>query len=78
MSACYRIIAQTRVLYESHGQGGEGVHRINELLDRTLKSFTKLSDNRRAAVLGVLFGLLMCVIVVLSVAVLGFVATLGE
>lgn len=72
------MIAQTRVLYESHGPGGGGVRRINELLDQALKAFVKLSDNRRAAVLGIFFGLLMCVVVVLAITVLGFVATLGE
>ena len=72
------MIAQTGVLYESRGSGGESVQQINDLMERVLKSFTRLSDNRRAALLGALFGLLMCVVVVLIVAVLGFVATLGD
>ncbi len=54
------------------------MQQINDLMERVLKSFTRLSDNRRAALLGALFGLLMCVVVVLIVAVLGFVATLGD
>jgi hypothetical protein len=54
------------------------VQQINQILDRLTRGFTRQSDNRRAAILGMLFGLLLCVIVVLIVAVFGFISTLGE
>jgi ABC-type amino acid transport system permease subunit len=54
------------------------VQRFNEFLEQVLRSFTKQSDTRRAAILGALFGLLLCVIFVLVVLVLGFVAGLGD
>jgi hypothetical protein len=52
--------------------------RISEIVDRLFYRFSKQSDSRRAAILGILFGLLMCVIVILLFVVFGFIATLGE
>ena len=75
---CCRMIAQTGVQYESRGGEKYCVQWINDVLERLTGWFTKLSDNRRAAVLGALFGLLMCVIVVLIIAVIGLVADIGQ
>jgi type IV secretory pathway TrbL component len=52
--------------------------RINEIVDRLLYRFSRQSDSRRAAILGIVFGLLMCVIVLLLFLVFSFIATLGE
>ncbi len=52
--------------------------QMHQWLDQFLKRFSRLSDTRRAALLGAVFGLLMCVVVLLLVAVFGFISTLGE
>lgn len=51
---------------------------MNQWLDQFLKRLSQQSDIRRAAILGAVFGLLMCVIVILLVVVLGFIANLGD
>jgi hypothetical protein len=54
------------------------LQRLNELLDRALNAFTRQSDTRRAAIVGIGFGLLLCVVVLLICVALGFVAGLGD
>jgi hypothetical protein len=51
---------------------------MNQWLDQILKRFSEQSDFRRAAILGAVFGLLMCVIVILLFLVFGFIASLGD
>jgi ABC-type amino acid transport system permease subunit len=50
---------------------------MQEFLDRVLARFGQQSDTRRAAILGIIFGLLLCVVFVLVALVIGFIATLG-
>ena len=57
--------------------GGHTVQRINEFVDQLFRRFSQQSDTRRAAILGMMFGLLMCVVVMLAIIVLGFMASLG-
>jgi hypothetical protein len=51
--------------------------RMQEILDRLLARFGRQSDSRRAAILGIIFGLLLCVVFVMIALVIGFVATLA-
>ncbi|MEX2426440.1 MAG: hypothetical protein WD401_06715 [Thermomicrobiaceae bacterium] len=53
------------------------MQQIQEIVNRLFKRFGKLSDTRRAALLGVMFGLLMCVIVLAAVLILGIIADLA-
>jgi ABC-type amino acid transport system permease subunit len=57
---------------------GTELQRLGELLDRAINAFTRQSDTRRAAIVGIGFGLLLCVIVMLMCVIIGFVAGLGE
>ncbi len=54
------------------------MQRLNQWVDELFRRFARQSDTRRAAILGMAFGLLLCVIVLLACVVLGFVAELGE
>jgi hypothetical protein len=54
------------------------LQRIIEVVDRLFHRFSSQTDNRRAAILGTMFGLLMCVIVLLIWVIFGFIASLGQ
>lgn len=53
------------------------MQRIREIADQLFYRFGKLSDTRRAALLGMMFGLLMCVVVLVAIVLFGFIADLA-
>lgn len=53
------------------------MQRLGEFIERALGSFSQQSETRRAAIVGIGFGLLLCVIVLLICVVLGLVSGLG-
>lgn len=77
MTLCCRIIAQILHADERKRLGRWGVHGIYIALDRLLSRVIRQSDVRRAGILGIFFGLLMCVVVSLACVVFGLVAELG-
>jgi hypothetical protein len=54
------------------------LQRVREIVDRLLYRFGKLTDTRRAAVLGIMFGLLMCVLVLTGITMFGFILALAD
>lgn len=49
---------------------------IQRVVDELFNRYSRQTDTRRAAILGLLFGLLMCVIVLMILAVFGLVTAL--
>jgi hypothetical protein len=51
---------------------------VSRLLERFMQWFRMQTDVRRAALMGIGFGLLLCVVVFISILLLSYVGTLGK
>ena len=60
------------------GKVGAGLQSLSNLLERVLDWYGEKSSTHRAAILGIGFGLLLCVMVMGICGVLAFVAQLGN
>lgn len=70
------MIAQTSKQGETPDGGRRTLQWIQRVVDELFNRYSRQTDTRRAAILGLLFGLLMCVIVLMILAVFGLVTAL--
>ena len=54
------------------------MQRLRGWIEGILYRFSRLPDTRRAAILGMGFGLLLCVIVMILLLLFGYIASLGD